>query len=164
MAGSEALSAIYDASYSRLVAQLMVVCGSQDEVEDAVQEAFVKAIRQGSRFDRIDNPEAWLRTVAINTQRTRWRRGAVLRRLLPKVPGPVSPIEPTPERLAITAALSQLRPEWRTVIVLHYLVDLPLATIAAELGLPLGTVKSRLARAREQLGTDVALAEEVDHA
>lgn len=163
MAGSEAMSAIYDASYSRLVAQLMVVCGNQHEAEDAVQEAFVKAIRQGSRFDRITNPEAWLRTVAINTQRSRWHRTAVLRRLLPKVPGPVHPVEPTPERLAVASALEQLRPEWRTVVVLHYLADQPVATIAAELGIPVGTVKSRLARAREQLGTDLRITEEADH-
>ena len=164
MAGSEALAAIYDASYSRLVAQLMALCGNQSEAEDAVQEAFVKAIRQGARFDHIANPEAWLRTVAINTQRSRWHRSAVLRRILPRVPGPVRPVEPTPERLALTEALSRLRPEWRTVVVLHHLADQPVATIAEDLGLPVGTVKSRLARAREQLETDVALTEEIDHA
>ena len=164
MAGSEALSAIYDASYSRLVAQLMAITGSQEEAEDAVQEAFVKAIRQGRRFDSVAKPEAWLRTVAINSQRTRWHRGSVLRRLLPRVPGPARPVEPTPERRAVTEALSRLRPEWRTVVVLHHLADQPVAAIAEDLGIPIGTVKSRLARAREQLGTDVALAEEVDHA
>lgn len=164
MAGHESLSAIYDASYARLVAQLMAITGSQEEAEDAVQEAFVRAIRQGRRFDSVDRPEAWLRTVAINSQRTRWRRNAVLRRLLPRVPGPVRPVEPSTERLALTEALSHLRPEWRTVVVLHHLADQPVATIAEDLGLPIGTVKSRLARAREQLGSDVALAEEADHA
>ena len=163
MAASEALSAIYDASYPRLVAQLLAICGNQQEAEDAVQEAFVKAIRQGRRFDEVANPEAWLRTVAINTQRTRWRRGSVLKRLLPKVPGPVRPIEPTPERVAIADALARLRPEWRTVVVLHHLADQPLTAIAAELGVPIGTVKSRLARAREQLGTELRIIEEADH-
>lgn len=164
MAGSEALSAIYDASYSRLVAQLMAICGSQDEAEDAVQEAFVKAIRQGRRFEAVANPEAWLRTVAINTQRTRWRRTAVLRRLLPKVPGPVQPVQPTPERFAVTDALARLRPEWRTVVVLHHLADQPVGAIADQLGIPVGTVKSRLARAREQLGAELQVIEEADHA
>ncbi|KGN34149.1 RNA polymerase sigma24 factor [Knoellia sinensis KCTC 19936] len=163
MAASEALSAIYDASYSRLVAQLIVITGSQEEAEDAVQEAFVKGIRQGARFDLIDNPEAWLRTVAINTQRTRWHRSAVLRRLLPKVPGPVRPVEPTPERLAVADALARLKPEWRTVVVLHHLADQPIEAIATQLGLPVGTVKSRLARAREQLGNDLRISEEADH-
>jgi len=157
------MSLIFDASYARLVAQLIAICGSQDDAEDAVQEAFVKAIRMGSRFDRVINPEAWLRTVAINGQRTRWRRTTVLRRLLPRVPGPVRPVEPTPERLAVADALATLRPEWRMVVVLHHLADQPVSTIAADLGLPIGTVKSRLARAREQLASELQFIEEADH-
>ena len=47
MAGSDSMSLIFDASYARLVAQLIAICGSQDDAEDAVQEAFVKAIRHG---------------------------------------------------------------------------------------------------------------------
>lgn len=79
------------------------------------------------------------------------------------MPGPVHLVEPSPERLAVATALAQLRPEWRTVVVLHYLADQPLATIAAELGIPIGTVKSRLARARDQLGADLRISEEADH-
>ena len=74
MTGSTSLHDLYDASYGRLVIQLFALCGDVAEAEDAVQEAFVKAIGQGRAFDRVQNPEAWLRTVAINHQRNNWSR------------------------------------------------------------------------------------------
>jgi RNA polymerase sigma-70 factor (ECF subfamily) len=164
MKATGSLAAVYDSSYPRLVAQLVAICGSQQEAEDAVQEAFVKAVGQGSNWEAVDNPEAWLRTVALNHLRTRWRRGQLLRRLLPQVPGPVRPLEPSPDRLAVEAALAQLKTSLRTVVVLHYLADLSVATIAAELDVPEGTVKSRLAKARAVLGTELLVTEEADHA
>ena len=69
-----ALGRVYDASYRRLVGQLYGVRGDLAEAEDVVQEAFERAVAQGRRFDRLDNPEAWLRTVAVNLARTRHRR------------------------------------------------------------------------------------------
>ena len=64
---------MYDASYGRLVLQMFAVCGDLADAEDAVQEAFVKAIGEGRAFDRVLNPEAWLRTAALNHQRNSWR-------------------------------------------------------------------------------------------
>ena len=157
------LEIVFEASYQRLVAQLLVACGSQQEAEDAVQEAFVKAIAQGERWDHVENPEAWLRTVAINGLRTRWKRGQVLRRLVPRVPGPRQPLEPTPDRVAVEAALDRLDQDLRAVVALYYLVDLPVGAVAAELGIPEGTVKSRLARARRLLGAKFTDREESDH-
>ena len=65
---------VYDASYRRLVGQLYAVCGDLADAEDVVQEAFVRAVQHHRRFARLDNPEAWLRTVAVNAARSRWRR------------------------------------------------------------------------------------------
>jgi RNA polymerase sigma-70 factor (ECF subfamily) len=56
-----------------------------------------------------------------------------------------------PERVAIVTALGQVDTDQRVVVVLHYLADLGTAEIAAELGIPEGTVKSRLSRARARL-------------
>ena len=69
---------IFAASYRRLVVQLYGVTGDAVEAEDLVQEAFVRAAAAGKQFIALDNPEAWLRTVAINIQRSRWRRAAQL--------------------------------------------------------------------------------------
>ena len=61
------------------------------------------------------------------------------------MPGPQAPVEVGPEHVAIVTALAQLDRDQREVVVLHHLADLGTAQIAAELGIPEGTVKSRLA-------------------
>ena len=157
------LREIFDASYRRLVVQLYAVTGSFDEAEDLVQEAFVRAAANGRRFLAVDNPEAWLRTTAVNAQRSRWRklrngRRAQQRLLPPRDPAGLE------DHLEIIDALRALPEEQRHVIALHYLADLPVDQIAAELGVPSGTVKSRLSRARQALASSLAGTEgAVDH-
>ena len=164
MAGSAILHELYDASYDRLVLQLFGLCGNLAEAEDAVQEAFVKAIGQGRSFDRVRNPEAWLRTVALNHQRNHWRHAKVVRRFVTGVPGSQSTPELGPDHVAIVRALAELDADLRHVVVLRYLADLGTAEIAHELGLPEGTVKSRLSRARERLVPLLDEREEADRA
>lgn len=164
MAGSTSLHELYDASYQRLVLQLFALCGDAAEAEDAVQEAFVKAIGQGRSFDRVQNPEAWLRTVALNHQRNRWRHAKVVRRFVTTVSGNHTVPELSPDHVAIVRALAKLDPDQREVLVLRYLADLGPAEIAHELGVPEGTVKSRLARGRERLAPLLDEREEADHA
>ncbi len=160
---SQSVARVFDASYPRLVAQLMVMCGSQAEAEDAVQEAFLKALAQGRKWADVEKPEAWLRTVAVNSLRTHWRRRQVLGRLSPRIPGPAQPLEASPDRVAVETGLGRLQPELRQVVALYYLADLPVAAIAAELGVPVGTIKSRLARARALLEPALTDREEADH-
>jgi RNA polymerase sigma-70 factor (ECF subfamily) len=151
MRGALDLEGLYAASYRRLVVQLYALCGDLAEAEDAVQEAFVAAIRKRRLLEQVDNPEAWLRTVAVNRVRARWRHAAVVRRLQPKVPGPQAPLEIGPDHIALVRALSSLDDTARIVVVLHHLAGLGVAEIAGELGIPEGTVKSRLSRARGRL-------------
>ncbi len=65
---------VFEVSYRKLVVQLYGITGNAGEAEDLVQEAFVRAYAAGSRFTRVDNPEAWLRTTAVNLYRNRWRK------------------------------------------------------------------------------------------
>src|SRR6266498_5220507 len=65
---------VYHACYRRLVAQLYAFTSDVSEAQDVVQEAFARALARPRAFADIDNPEAWLRTVAINLVRRRWRR------------------------------------------------------------------------------------------
>ena len=164
MSGSAWLQELYDASYRRLVLQLFAFCGDLAEAEDAVQEAFVKAIGRGRAFDGVHNPEAWLRTVALNHQRNAWRHAKVVRRFLAAVPGPQDVPELSPDHVAVVRALAELDPDQRQVVVLRYLADLGTAEIAHELGLPEGTVKSRLFRSRERLAHLLDDREEADRA
>src|SRR6188508_962264 len=76
---------LYAASYRRLLGQLIGVTGSVAEAEDVVQEAFVRGLDRPSRLLGADNPEAWLRTVAVNLARSRWRRAQRLVGLAPRL-------------------------------------------------------------------------------
>jgi DNA-directed RNA polymerase specialized sigma24 family protein len=76
MDDGEFVRAMYDASYRRLVGQLVVATGSLAEAEDAVQEAFTRALNHARTFRGTDNPEAWLRVVAMNVARLAGRSPA----------------------------------------------------------------------------------------
>ena len=123
MGGSAFLHQLYDGSYRRLVLQLFAVCGDMADAEDAVQEAFVRAIRQGRAFDEVSNPEAWLRTVALNHQRNSWRHAKVVRRFVTMAPGPQALVELGPDHVAVVTALAALDIDQRLVVVLRYLAD-----------------------------------------
>lgn len=162
MSGSTSLHELYDGSYGRLVLQLFALCGDLADAEDAVQEAFVRAIRQGRAFDDVSNPEAWLRTVALNHQRNSWRHAKVVRKFATNVPGQQTIPELGPDHVAVVRALAELDPDQRQVVVLRYLADLAISEIAYELGVPEGTVKSRLSRGRERLAPLLDEREESD--
>jgi RNA polymerase sigma-70 factor (ECF subfamily) len=157
---TEDFDSFYAAAFTRLVGQLAVVTGDLHEAEDVVQEAMARAAVRWARVGDYDAPEAWVRRVAFNLavsghRRTR-RRLAALLRLGP--PAPVPPV--SVEALALAQELQGLTVAHRQVIVLHYLADLPVEQVAGELGVPVGTVKARLARARGALAarmTDPAL-------
>jgi RNA polymerase sigma-70 factor (ECF subfamily) len=158
-----ALRDVFDASYRKLVVQLYAITGDHDEAEDLVQEAFVRAVATGRRFLRVDNKEAWLRTAAINAHRSRWRKRRNGRLARDRMVRPRDPAA-LEQHLEIITALRALPEQQRQVIALHYLADLPVDTISAELGIPAGTVKSRLSRGREALAASLAHVEGgVDH-
>lgn len=149
---------VFNLSYRRLVVQLYGVTGNLDEAEDLVQEAFVRAAAAGRRFDKVENPEAWLRTTAINQHRSRWRKLRNGQRARARMLPPRDP-ESLESHLEIITALRALPEAQRQVIALHYLADLPVEAIAQELGVPPGTVKSRLSRGRDALAAHLAYAE-----
>ena len=156
---------IFDASYRRLVGQLYAVCGDRADAEDAVQEAFVQAVYHRRRFLEMDKPEAWLRTVALNRIRKGWRRSAVARRVLSRGVSrpPTADLGLGPDHVALVAALGRLSPVLRETFVLHYVVDLPVATVAEELNVAEGTVKARLSRGRALLADLLSDREGVEH-
>ena len=151
VAVTQNIDELYAVTYQRLVVQMYAICGDLRDAEDAVQEAFVTVVRKRSGLTGIDNPEGWVRTVAFNRLRGGWRHAAVVRRYQHRVPGPQAALDVGPEHVAVVSALAQVDRDQREVVVLHYLADLGTAAIAVELGIPEGTVKSRLSRARARL-------------
>jgi RNA polymerase sigma-70 factor (ECF subfamily) len=156
-AAEQALSELYHASYRRLVTQLFAFTTDLTEAQDVVQEAFARALARPRLLGDVDNPEAWLRTVAINVVRRRWRRRQILDTIIRR-DRPVTQLvaaAPGPERADLAAALAQLSQPYREVVVLHYLADIAVDDVAQLLDVPVGTVKSRLSRARAALAASL---------
>jgi len=149
--GDDSFAAFYTASYQRLLGQLFAVTGDLAEAENLLQEAYARAYARWAQVHAYDRPEAWVRRVALNlaamAARRMRRRAAALLRLGP----PPAVPELSPELLDLHKALRTLPLGQRQVIVLHHLGGLPVEEVARELGLPTGTVKSRLARGRRAL-------------
>jgi RNA polymerase sigma-70 factor, ECF subfamily len=149
--GDDDFAGFYKASYQRLLGQLFAVTGDLAEAENVLQEAYARAFARWAQVRAYDFPEAWVRRVALNlaamAARRLRRRTAALLRL-----GPPSAVpELSSELLDLHKALRALPLGQRQVIVLHHLVGLPVEEVARELGVPTGTVKSRLARGRRAL-------------
>jgi RNA polymerase sigma-70 factor (ECF subfamily) len=144
---------VYHACYRRLVVQLFAFTTDLAEAQDVVQEAFARAVARPRGFVGIDNPEAWLRTVALNVVRRRWRRRRVLDLILlrERPLHDAAAADNTDLRTDLSEALDAIPRGYREVIVLHYYADLSVEEIAATLGIPAGTVKSRLSRGRAAL-------------
>src|SRR4051794_35071907 len=157
LSGSDRVREVFAISYRRLVGQLYGVCGDLTEAEEVVAEAFARAVQHQRTFARLDNPEAWLRTVAVNLSRTRFRRSL---RDFSRERAPTHPAALTDDRLALIAALRKLPAAQREAIALHYLADLPIHEVAEATGSPIGTVKARLSRGRSALA--VLLADSYD--
>ena len=160
----EWFAALYQSSYRRLVLMAYALTNDLGTAEEIVQEAFALAYGRRARVASADSPEAWIRTVAVNLARRRWRRKAMLDRILRRQPAEPEPAEPASEHLDLHHAIRALGDEHQAVVILHYLADLPVGEVASLLDIPIGTVKSRLSRARAALAAALGTPQEVDHA
>src|SRR3954447_7225340 len=135
------------------------------DAEDAAQEAFVKAHAALGRF-RPDAPfRPWLLRIVANEARNRRRSagrraGLALRAAEDRpsddaAPSPESAVLAQEQRASLVAAINGLRDEDREVIGARYLLDLSETETAEALGIPRGTVKSRLSRALGRLRTEM---------
>jgi RNA polymerase sigma-70 factor (ECF subfamily) len=136
-----------------------VSSGAADDAEDAAQEAFMKAFAALHRFRAGAQFRPWLLTIVANEARNR-RRSAGRREAL-ALRAPDQTLESSPEttvlatesRHALLNAVNRLPDADREVVSYRYLLELSEAETAAVLGVPVGTVKSRLFRALERLRT-----------
>lgn len=147
----QALRELYAACYRRLVGLVGAVCGDRHLAEEAVQDAFVRLLGQWSKVSRYEDPEAWVRKVALGYVSNRRRKAANGRRAVARAgPAPQVAAAATEAEVDVDRALAALPTGQRAVLVLHRL-GFDVAEVARELGIPEGTAKSRLARGRETL-------------
>jgi len=138
-----------------------LVCGDAFEARDAAQEGFLRAWKALSRFRPGAEPRPWLLQIVANAARNRRRSGARRANLVLRAAQdrPSDGAAPSPEvaalaseqRRELMAAVDRLRDEDRLTITLRWFADLSEAEMAAAMGVPRGTVKSRLSRAMDRL-------------
>ncbi|MEU8801930.1 RNA polymerase sigma factor [Spirillospora sp. NPDC048819] len=160
----DGFAVLYEAYRGAVFSTALRLCGRWAEAEDLSAEAFLRAYRAlcGYGEERIAGlrPRAWLLTILTNV----WRnsvRSAVRR----PPPGPIEDVADPPDPgegvedaaarretgRELAALLARLSGDQRAAVVLRHVTDLPVAEIAAVLGMPEGTVKSHISRGLARL-------------
>ena len=141
----------------RLYGLCMTLCADKHEADDLYQDTWVKVLKRFDTYDPSRDFEPWLTRLCVNTYRDRLRR-------LSRSPFLNFSSNETKEAFLLTAtapekedysdlyaAIDQLPEKLRLTIVLFYFQDMDIEKTAQTLGIPTGTVKSRLHKARIQL-------------
>lgn len=128
--------------------------GCPVEAEDLTQQTFLIAQQKWHQLRDPAKARSWLLSIVRSCflkglQRVRPLTGSDADVCLAEVPAPAPPDEIDGEKLA--AALSELPPEFRVVVLMFYFEELSYQAIAEQLGIPIGTVMSRLSRAKAHL-------------
>jgi len=162
---NEGVAALYQQACPPLIGLLTVLGGSRTDAEEVAHDAFVKLIDHWRTVGTYDDPAAWVRTVAVRLLISRRRRFRVAQRGLRRMSAgePLSVPALGGESVDLERAMASLSVHHRAVLVLHHACDLPLDEVAEILGLPVGTVKSRLSRARAALSPMLSDLEGSDH-
>ncbi len=157
MVDAEGFEAFYRATYGRVVTQILMLVGNRQDAEEIVQEALTRALARWTRIRDYDMPEQWVRRVAFNLAKTRHRQ--LRRRMAALVRhGPPQDLpDVSLDTVGLVQALARVDTKYREVLVLHYVVHLSVNEIAGELGLPVNTVKTRLARGRQAVAPHLVL-------
>ncbi len=162
-----ALDQLLRRHYDRIHAVCRRIAGGTRDADDACQEALIKITRSLPRFDGRSAFGTWAYRIATNAAldelRKRDRRPALHAVDDDAHHEPVDAassgrIERVSDRLLLDDALAGLSDDLRTVLVLRDVTDLDYGEIANALDIPLGTVKSRIARARAALAGELRLA------
>jgi len=157
---------------SRLLAVARQIVGSEDDAQDALQDAFLTAFRAIGSFEGKSRLSTWLHRVTVNAALMRLRskkrrREQPIDELLPQFipdghrqnPGrawnqtALAGIEQKETQALVRARIDQLPVDYRTVLLLRDIQELDTATVAEALGISEGNVKVRLHRARQALRT-----------
>jgi RNA polymerase sigma-70 factor (ECF subfamily) len=159
----EAFTLLDDARMLQSYRLATLILRDRDEAEDATQEAIVRAwsswgaLRDRSRFD------AWFDRILVNVCRNRMRHARTIHVValdhsfqLPAADSHAATIA----RTTLEPAFARLTPDQRIIVVLRFWRDLPVDDVAERLGIPAGTVKSRLHYALRALREAIETAEE----
>lgn len=148
-----------------LLGTLYYLVGNVEDARDALQEAFLKAWRQQQQLPQVKNLKAWIFRIALNTGRdlrsSAWRRRRQAfptdeATLASRQAGPAAELAQHEEQEQLRQAIAELRSEEQEVFLLRQNGGLTYEEIAAELEIPLGTVKTRMRLAITKLRSALA--------
>jgi RNA polymerase sigma-70 factor (sigma-E family) len=137
--------------------------GDEGLAEDLAQTALARAYASWPRIRRGGDPDAYVRQVMLNSNRSRFRRRRVAEQLTGTLPE--RPAEEAAgghdDRVALIAALMSLPAGQRSMVVLRFWLDMTQTEVAAAMGCSVGNVKSQTSRALAKLRASAELTEEV---
>jgi RNA polymerase sigma-70 factor, ECF subfamily len=149
-----AFTSLATAAWPRLNSLAHGILRDRELAEDATQQALLTAWRELPKLRDADRFDAWTYRLLVNAC---YAEGRKARRWMPNVGGPID--EPTipdatdgvADRDQLERAFRRLSVDQRAVVVLHHYLDLTLEQVSEALGIPMGTVRSRLHRAMQAL-------------
>lgn len=145
----------YATHHERVLRVVYALCGDWQVAEEVTQEAFIKAMRRWDTIGGYDQPDAWIRRVAINLTRSRFRRLTREIKALAHFAGTARDVAEHPELGADASrfwdAVRTLPRRQAEAVVLYYGDDLPVTDVAEVMGCAEGTVKAHLHAARQRL-------------
>jgi len=147
-----AFGTLYERHYATMVWVAYSILLDRDQAEDVAQQAFVKACEKLGGLRRVDRFSPWLARICRN-EAHQWirqrRRSMPLCRSETAVVGDSEP--DGPDIGVVKAAINQLAPMYREIVILFYYNRMDYRQIASTLGVALNTVRGRLFRARRQI-------------
>ena len=133
-----------------------------EQAEELVQETFAVAVEAWPRFEHRSSAYTWLYSILLRlARRARQRAGrepvtADMTGFLSRYPNPTEQVEFSEQTSALRECLAELPPEQSEVLVLFYLESMRYHEIAQAVGVPMGTVKSRLHAAKRALAAKLS--------
>lgn len=142
----------------RLYGLCLTLCGFSFEAEDLYQDTWLQVVRNIDRYDRSRPFEPWLTRICVNLYRNRLRRlsrSPIQQQFASQEAKELmlnSVAAPEKEDYSdLHAAIDRLPDKLRLTVILYYFQEMDVVAVSQVLGVPMGTVKSRLNRARNQL-------------
>lgn len=155
----EAFAALVRDAAARLDGAARLILRDPELAQDAVQEALIRAWRDLSGLRDLDRFDTWLTRLTVNAcldiARRRQRRAKEVQLTPLHLPWVGDTTTAFVNRELLGTALRRLDPEWRALVVMHYYLGMPVPEAAASLRIPLGTAKSRLHRAVNEMRESV---------
>ena len=145
---ADSFERFYTDNWQSVYRALAVGIGDIDLAREATDEAMVRAYERWRTVSHMANPGGWVYRVGANWATSRLRRRRLQLRRLPAAGVSTNPDAVDPRLLE---AVRRLSPRHRDVVVARYLLDMSESDTASALGIPKGTVKSRLSRALTEL-------------